>query len=628
MGKLKIFMLALAAALLGACSGDDNTIVGLGAGPGGVPIANIGSLTLLTSAPQIPSDGTLDATITALVRDQNNVVMPDVGVIFSANSGSIVTSQPSTTDANGVVTATLSTGGDPSFRDIIVNALAGGTASATVSVTVNGTALQIDGPNSLPLGEVGNYNVVLTDAGGNGISNTQVTLTSANGNGISTTPVTTNALGEASFTLTANAGGDDTITADALGVQFAKQVSVSPDAFAFNSPLAPPPVTEVNLGDNLVVEVLWQQNNVGVANRPVTFSTTRGTLSAGTVNTDGAGVASITVSANTAGPALITATNDDGTSIQVEIEFVATTPASLELQADPFTVPTNDQSAITAVVRDVNGNLVKNQTVSFVLTDSTNGSLSVGQAQTNSQGRAQTIYNASSTTSAVDGVRIDASVSGFPGATDFVNLTVAQREVFMSVGTGNEIEEANTAQYRKQWIVQVTDAQGNGVDLVEVSASVLSERYWEGVRAYADPPGVWVTREGFEAFPVGGCQDEDLNRDGVLDPMTEDNNMNGRIEAGNIVTAVASGGGGSTVTTDENGFALLDLYWPQEYAYWLEVTLEVRTSVAGTEFKESTTFVLVGSAQDFNQEQIAPPGVVSPFGTDGNCLTPPPPDGP
>ena len=43
------------------------------------------------------------------------------------------------------------------------------------------------------------------------------------------------------------------------------------------------------------------------------------------------------------------------------------------LQADPFTVPTNDQSAITAIVRDINGNLVKNQTVSFVLTDSTNG---------------------------------------------------------------------------------------------------------------------------------------------------------------------------------------------------------------------------------------------------------------
>lgn len=624
MGKLKLFWLALAAVALGAC-GTDNTIVGQG-GPGGLA-PNIGSLTLLTSSPQIPSDGTLDATITALVRDANNAVMADIGVVFAASSGSIVVSQPATTDSNGVVTATLSTGGDKSLRDIVVNGIAGGSTTASVTVAVNGTTLQIDGPNSLPLGENGPYTVVLLDAGGNGISGTPITITSANGNGISESPVTTNALGEASFTVTANNGGDDMITADALGAQFVKDVSVSTDAFSFNSPAATP-ITEVNLGDNLLVEVLWQQGGAGVANRPVSFTTTRGTLSAATANTNASGVASVTVSANTAGPGLITATNDDGTSIQVTIEFVATTPDSLELQADPFTVPTNDKSQITAIVRDVNGNLVKNQTVSFVLTDSTNGSLSVGQAQTNSQGRAQTVYNASSTTSAVDGVRIDASVVGFPAVTDAVNLTVAQREVFISIGTGNEIFEPNSAQYRKEWIVQITDAQGNGVDLVNVSMSVLSQRYWDGTREYVDPPGVWATVRGIQALPVAGCTDEDINnRNGVLD-VGEDFNNNGRIEAGNIATAVAQGGGGSTVVTDVNGFAIVDVYWPQEFAYWLEVTLEARTSVAGTEFAESTTFVLPGLADDFNNLQSSPPGLDSPFGTDGNCATPPPPDGP
>ena len=627
MGKLKIFWLAVAAALIGACSSGDNTIVGTGAGPGGPPVS-VASLTLLTSSPQIPSDGTLDAVITALVRDANNNVMPDVGVVFSANSGSLITSTPPTTDENGVLTATLSTGGDRSLRDIAVTAIANGTVTANVTVAVNGTTLQIDGPNSLPLGENGNFNVVLTDAGGNGISGQSVTLASENGNSLSATPITTNALGEAAFVLTANNGGLDRITATALGAAFAKDVNVSPDSFSFNSPPPPPaPITEVALGANLVVEVVWEQSGVGVANRPITFATTRGTVSASSVNTNASGVASITVSANTAGPALITATNDDQTSIQVNIEFVATTPTSLELQANPFTVATNDQSAITAVVRDANGNLVKNQVVSFVLTDSTNGFLSVAQATTNSQGRAQTIYNASSSTSAVDGVQIDAAVQGFPAAADTVNLTVAQREVFISIGTGNEIEEPNTAQYKKEWVVQVTDAQGNGVDLVDVSISILSERYWDGVRAWVDPPGTWATRPGFEAFPVAGCVDEDADRNGSLGP-GEDNNFNGRIEAGNIATAVAAGGGGSTVTTDVNGFAIVDVYWPQEYAYWVEVTLEARTAVQGTEFAEATNFLLTGLATDFNTENIAPPGPSSPFGTDGNCGTPPPPDGP
>jgi hypothetical protein len=493
-----------------------------------------------------------------------------------------------------------------------------------VTVNVIGTAITITGPQSLPLGATGAYTVVLANAGGTGIGNTSVTITSALSNGISQTPVITDAQGRASFTLTANNGGSDTLTASALGIQFALPVSVSSDDFTFTSPA---PGTEVALGSNAVLTVNFTQGGAPVQNSPIDFSTTRGTLSAATANTDANGDATVTVTANNAGPAVITAVNVDGTSIQLDIEFVATTPTTLDLQANPFTVTTNDQSTITAIVRDAAGNLVKNQTVSFALTDTTGGSLSVAQAVTDSQGRAQTFYNASSTTSAVDGVRIDATVQGFPAATDFVNLTVAQREVFISIGTGNTIFEPNSAQYRKEWIIQVTDAQGNGVDLVNVSLSILSQRYWEGARAYVDPPGVWATRDGTEALPLGGCPDEDVNRNGVLDP-GEDLNGNSLIEAGNKAAAVAQVGGGSTVTTDANGFALVDVYYPQEYAYWLEVTMEARTSVQGTEFAESTTFVLEGLASDFSNEDNSPPGLYSPFGTDGTCGTPPPPDGP
>jgi hypothetical protein len=139
---------------------------------------------------------------------------------------------------------------------------------------------------------------------------------------------------------------------------------------------------------------------------------------------------------------------------------------------------------------------------------------------------------------------------------------------------------------------------------------------------------------GTNFAPPAGCLDEDIftgnpnfDRNGVLDA-GEDNNGNGRIEAGNIASAVANVGGGGTLTTDANGFGLIDVYWPQEFAYWLEVTLEARTSVQGTEFTESTTFLLDGSATDFNSATVAPPGVVSPFGSDGDCSTPPPPDGP
>jgi hypothetical protein len=615
MRKFKFLLLTAAIALVAACGGgSDNSIVAPGGGGPGGP-ATVASLTLLTSSPQIPSDGSANATITALVRDNNNNVMKDVPVTFTANSGSLVVAQPATTDDNGLLTASLGTAGDPTNRSITVNALAGTGTQANVTVNVIGTAITITGPASLPLGASGSYTILVANAGGAGIANRSVSISSARANGIAPqTQLTTDAQGKAAFTLAANNSGDDTITVTALGIQATQAVAVSSDTFTFTAPAAN---TEVALGANVVVTTNWKQNNAAVANQPITFSATRGTVSAATVNTDASGNASITMNADNAGPAVVTATNATGTSVQLNIEFVAITPTSLELQATPFTVATNDQSTITAIVRDAAGNLVKNKAVAFVLNDTTGGALSVAQATTNSQGRAQTFYNASATTSAVGGVHVNATVQGFPAVTDQVDLTVAQRAVFISLGTGNTIEEPNQSQYKKEWAIQVTDAQGNGVDLVNVSVSVLSERYWDGTRAWNGK--VWVTN----ALPPG-CVDEDIvNRNGVLDP-GEDVNGNGRLEAGNRVTAVARVGGGSTVTTDSNGFALVDIYYAQDLAYWLQVTLEAKATVQGTEFRKAATFVLEGLAADFSSETVAPPGLTSPFGVDGNCATPPP----
>jgi hypothetical protein len=620
MHNLKVILLAAAAAALAACGGgSDDTLVG---GPVAGGTAKVATLTLLASSPQLPSDGATDATITALARDANNNLLPDIPVVFSASSGSLAVAQPPTTGATGTVTATLNTAGDPTNRSITVSATAG-TAGGSVTVNVIGTTLTINGPTSLALGSSGPYNVVLTNAANGGIPNQQVTVTSSNNNGISATPLMTDAAGKATFSLTANNGGADTLTVSALGIQGTLSLNVSSDSFTFTVPAAGG-VPEYPLGANVGATVQWLRQGAAMANSPINFSATRGTLSAATVNTDGAGNASITLTATNAGPAVITATNIDGTSAQRNIEFVATTPASLELQASPFTVPTSGQSALTAIVRDPTGNLVKNQTVTFTLTDVTGGSLTVAQARTDSQGRAQTFYNASTATSAVNGVQIAATVQG-TAVTDSVNLTVARREVFISLGTGNEIFEPNTAQYRKEWVIQVTDAQGNGVRDVNLVLSILSERYWDGTRTWLTP--IWRTNR--IASVAGGCPDEDADRNGILSSAEDAaGNGNGRIEAGNILSVAPHGGSGTTVKTDAAGFALVDVFYPQEYAEWLQVTLQASTSVQGTESSEATTFIPPGLAADFTVETVAPPGLQSPFGTDGDCATPPPPDGP
>src|SRR4029450_4981218 len=211
-------------------------------------------------------------------------------------------------------------------------------------------------------------------------------LRSTLGNTLSATTVTTDSTGQATVTVTATVPGTDTIQALALGATGTATLSVSAANFAFRDPL---PDAEVPLNRLRPVTVHWEESDLPVPDgRTVNFFTTRGTLSAPSAMTGQdpneprrSGNATVTISSNQAGTAIINANVPGGPSSQVRIEFFATTPHSLVLQAFPTTLGVNatgstaQQSIITAIVQDENGNLVKNQTVSFSLTDITGGSI-------------------------------------------------------------------------------------------------------------------------------------------------------------------------------------------------------------------------------------------------------------
>ena len=405
--------------------------------------------------------------------------------------------------------------------------------------------------------------------------------------------MTTDVSGQAQVDLTAAAPGPDTLTATALGLSATTELNVSDDSFAITAPLAG---TEIVLNTATPVDLTWTIGGVNQDGQIITFSSTRGTLSAFAAITAG-GVASVSIQSTNAGPAIITATNQAGTATQVQVEFIATVPDAIDVQANPFSIGPGEQSAITAVVRDAANNLVKNSVVLFDLQDVTGGSLSVATAITDSQGRAQTFYTSSSTTSAALGVTVTATVQSNPLIFASVALTVAQRELFISLGTGNSIFEPSTAQYRKEFIVQITDAQGNGVDGVTVQTGVLSENYYKGFWFYDLVLSGWV-----QNVTAGPCADEDANRNGVLDffptvPIDEDANFSGFIEAGNIATVAAQGGGGGSFVTDAAGFGIVDLFYPQDHAEWVEVTITATTSVQGTEFAETSNFILPISSE-------------------------------
>lgn len=603
------------------------------------PTTTIDSVELLASSPQLQSDGSNNVTLSAIVKDANNQVVEGVEVIFSATSGTLIVAN-SITSEQGIASAELATGGDPTNRTITVTALSGD-LDDTVDVAVIGSSLNIQGPTSLVSGDTGSYTITLSDSGGKGIAGRTINVASSNGNTLSDSAPVTDTNGRVTVTLTGINSGADTLSANALpapdgtSVTASTTVTVSADSFRFTTPASG---TEVSIGSTETVTVRWEKNGVAQAGETIRFAATRGTLTnpgtgatgpAVDAATNASGDATVTITSTTSGNAVITATNDENTSVQRSIEFVATNPTSVSLQADPAVIGVDESSVITAVVTDPSNNRVKNAIVEFTLTDNTGGSLSTASAITDSQGRAQTVYTASSVTSADGGVTVSASVVGGSNPTATTSLTVSGRALFINFGTGNTIEENSTdTHYIKNYVVMVTDSSGAGVANQDVNLSVLSDTYLKGYMVGVDPPVRIVESicQNEDLAPFNGVLDagedqnrsefpEDTNGNGVMDT-GEDANGNGfldpdtgwgKLEPGN--RALISPG---TVTTDEVGLAEFQLIYPQDHALWLNVTLTAKATVSGTESVRSQRVLLPMSAGDSKN----PPNYYSPFGTD------------
>jgi hypothetical protein len=456
--------------------------------------------------------------------------------------------------------------------------------------------------------------LLLRDSGGNGIQNKEITLHSTLGNTLSATTVTTDSTGQATVTVTATVPGTDTIQASALGATGTVTLSISSSNFAFTAPL---PDAEVPLNTSQPVTVHWEEAGLPVPDgRTVNFFTTRGTLSASSAITVNGDTAPVTISSTQAGTAIINANVTGGPSSQVRIEFFATTPHSLVLQAFPTTLGVNatgstaQQSIITAIVQDENGNLVKNQTVSFALTDITGGSIFPASAVTDSFGRSSTVYTSGAVPSAQNGVIITATVGAAQPRQ--VMLTVAQQGLFVTLGTGNLILTPSDTQYALPYSVLVNDANGNPVANATVELTVLPTRYQKGIYMQNGPPCTrWVQ------LVSSTCPNEDVNHNGVLDtlPFNEDTNSNGELDPENVASVPGR------VVTDANGFAFFNVVYAREFT-WVEVDLRARATVTGSEGLSHAVFFLPGASSDFTNCNVPPPGVVSPYGIAATCTTP------
>jgi hypothetical protein len=570
-----------------------------------------------------------EVTVVALVRDANNTALPGVVVDLKSSSGSL-TLTSRTTNAQGIVTEKLSTGGDPSSRAITVTATAVGAAPVTTVVNVAGNRLTVNAASTINAGASADVTVKLVDSAGNALVGKPVTF-SSNANSLTVKgggTAVTNAAGQLILTYAAAGGSADVLTVRSMGETASAAIAINTSSFAIRVlDGGGNVVTTTNIGSCRQVAVTG--GSTGNSAGDVTISSSRGTVYANaacTVPLTGAtplagGAANAYIDANSPGVATLTArTGTLGT--QTDLEFVAplTTASTITVQADPAVIGINTAGSITqqvtlrAVVRDGPGqnNPVKNALVSFsILADASGGSLTQpSDVTTAADGSATVSFIAGATATATNGVQIQARIVGGSVASNSATamLTVAQRSLFISAGTGNQVGTPDSSTYQQDYAVFVTDAAGNAVSGVRLTASVLPASYSKGLLGYSEP-GPWKPVQKTE------CANEDVNRNGILDA-GEDFNGNGKLEPGIPVTVTPA------VVTDATGRATVSLVYPRDRVNWLDVNLTVRGQANGSESTYTSLVHLPGLSSDYSSQNVAPPGAVSPYGVATTCSDP------
>lgn len=574
------------------------------------------TIDILASGSSVNSTPSSSVSFIVTVKNQLNGTLPQQTVAFSASSGTLsgVNPSPVTGAAGTIATVTLSPGADASNRNITVTA-ATGSVSKSITIPVVGTTLTISGPGAALVGVAAqSFTVKAADSSGKPVAGANLTITSALGNGVSPQTVTTDGSGAATVGFTATNVGTDTLTVAGLGTSGTAAVVVSNVDFGFTVPAS---AALLPVGAANPVTVLYRVAGVGVAGQTVTFNSTRGNLSATTAVTDANGNATVNVSSTTAGSVTVSA--QLGTArTSLTAAFVATVPSVLVLQANPAAVLPNsagsstNQSTLAAVVRDATGNPVQNVVVNFsAISDASNGSISPGSATTDASGTATVQFIAGSSSTAANGVQIQAAVQSSPAVSGTSLLTVNGAALFISIGRSSGLTSVDASTYQKDFSVYVTDANGAPAANRAVTLSVWPLTYGKGTLSWE---AVTLLMWGYTGgAPASVCANEDTNKNGTLDA-GEDINADGILQPG--IPAVIT----PSVTTDAQGFGAFTLRYGKNYAWWVSTQITAKSLVSGTESKQIQTYDLEMLSTDATSAST-PPNVVSPFGTAALCTT-------
>ncbi|MCW8108727.1 invasin [Alteromonas ponticola] len=585
------------------------------------------SLDFFASQSQLSSAGAETIELWAVVKNEQNVLLPNIKVNFAANANASIQDVQSTTDESGIARVNLSTGGDSENRIITATASIASQPelTQTIEIAVVGTSININGSESVIVGDNASLTVSLVNSDGKGVSGEAVAVSAIDsaGNDVSadtlnSTTVTTDRDGRASVIFNSSTSDDFTVMASALGASESFLVTVQQDEFRF---VNPPDVEDVNddipLNESKILTLVWKKDGVAFAGGNVSLTISRGTITPSGV-TNASGELAVSVQSSNAGEATIVATGTDGSeqvSTRLTIAFIAEVADNIIVDATPDSIgPDGQTSTISAVVRDASGNRVRNKLVNFTLNDVSNGSLTDAQARTDKRGIATTVYQSNAITS-TDSVVVTATVDDDTSVTGSTTLTVGDRAFDITLGTGSIIQVPDDSSYLKEFSVFVVDSDGNPVADTQITLSALplktseGNTYSKGFWVYNDVAGIW------EQQVNASCQNEDVNYNGILDlsPVNEDTNGDNMLTPG-IMSSITD-----TVTTDENGQAIVSLRYAKQFGGWATVKITAKSESGGSESSESMSYRLAVAADDLTDEAVPPPN--SPYGLSADCST-------
>ena len=519
--------------------------------------AKVAALTVVQSAASLKADGTSKITLILSALTAGSAYVENAKIDLAATGGVILSASSVTTPLAAAATATTAAIGptvevtivadasDQTKRTATITASCANCAAApkTVQIQVTGASVTITQPSSgTPNLIVGSgsqrLSVLVRDALGNPIAGKSVQFATASPNvlAIDNPLVPTNSSGIASVEVSGKIIGDASITVTSMDVSATQafKVGAATSVLAINSP-----------ANNKVVETDAEETITIAAPdaAKLSISTSLGFIDdvKNKISDVVAGSVTVKFKSTNAGTATITVVDTASTSRVVNLNLVVSPPPSkankLILNASKTSLPYKSDSgtvsSIEITARAIFNNNGTDQYVANVPVDFTMSGgpgageyISPARAYTDATGSAKITFFAGSAATISNGILISASISDKDGlkvaatgaspSSNSVAVTIGGKALSVAIGSSSVIKESDDKTlYLMSYSVMVTDANNNPVSGQQVTLRMRPIAFSTGANCAKAVTAPAVNRRTFCSEDLNGNGSLDANEDGV-----------------------------------------------------------------------------------------------------------------